>query len=327
MISGFARFSDGTVERIESTDHLAAAWAKEDAVVWVDYLEPTEADLRALKDVLGLDDASIDDCLYGEQRSRIDEFDTYMFIVLYGLVGLEDPEEFDPRKLAIFFGSRFLITVHRESLKTIHTVLERCNRGTATARSGLSRGVDQLLHMIIDGMVDKYVFIADKYEAQIETLEEASLDPSADEQVLVDSAGLRRELLRLRSLAVSQREALTPIVKGEYDYISESLEQQFSHVRDHLTQVIELVDTLREHLHGVRDNYHTALANRTNAIMKTLTIFATILLPLTFIAGVYGMNLPLWPPPDQPFSFWVVMGVMLVLGVSLLLYFQRKRWL
>ncbi len=327
MISGFARLSDGTVERIESVDDLAAAWAKEDAVVWVDYLQPTEPDLRALKDVLGLDEASLEDCLYGEQRPRIDEFDTYIFLVLYGLVGLEDPDEFDPRKLAIFFGSRFLITVHQEPLRTIHTILERSNRGAGSTRGGLSKGVDHLLHMIIDGMVDKYVFIADKYEAQLETLEDASLDPLADEQVLVDSAGLRRELLQLRSLAVSQRELLTPIVKSEYDYISESLEQQFKHVRDHLTQVIDLVDTLREQLHGIRDNYHTAVANRTNAIMKTLTIFATILLPLTFIAGVYGMNLPLWPPPDHPLSFWAVMGVMLVLGVSLLLYFRRKHWL
>ena len=244
-------------------------------------------------------------------------------MVFYGLVGLDDPSEFDPRKLAAFCGKRFLITAHREPLRTVRAVLDRCGRSTANA---LGKGIDSILYDIIDGMVDKYVVVADRYEGELERLEEQSLDPGVDEQILANSGSVRRDLLHLRSLATSQREMLTPVARGEYDYVSDSLEQRFSHVRDHLSQVIDLVDTLRERLNGIRDNYHTALANRTNAIMKTLTIFATIMLPLTFIAGLYGMNLPLWPPPEDPLSFWGVIGSMIVVAAVLLVYFRRKKW-
>ncbi len=324
MISGFALSHDGRGEPIASVEDLRRVWADENSKLWIDLEEPGEADLVALKDLVDLDPASVEDCLHGDQRPRIDEFNDYMFIVVYGLVGLDDPSEFNPRKLAAFCGKRFLITVHQEPLRTVRTVLDRCNRNAAGA---LAKGVDSILYSIIDGMVDKYVGVADRYESELEELEEKSLNPTVDERILADSATVRHDLLRLRSLATSQRELLTPVAKGEYDHVSESLEQRFSHVRDHLSQVIDLVDTLRERLHGIRDNYHTAIANRTNAIMKTLTIFATILLPLTFIAGLYGMNLPLWPPPDHPLSFWGVLLFMAAIAAVLLVYFRRKNWL
>ncbi len=324
MISGYARFHDGRGEPLASIQDLRRAWTEEESTFWADFEEPAEADLFALRDLIGLDEASVDDCLHGDQRPRIDEFKEYMFIVVYGLGGLDEPSEFNPRKLAAFCGTRFLITVHREPLRTVRTVLDRCSRNAASA---LAKGVDSILYAIIDGMVDKYVGFADRYEVQLEELEGKSLDLTVDERILADSAALRHDLLRLRSLATSQRELLTPVANGEYDYVSEALEQRFSHVQDHLSQVIDLVDTLRERLHGIRDNYHTALANRTNAIMKTLTIFATILLPLTFIAGLYGMNLPLWPPPDNPMSFWGVLLFMVVVAAVLLGYFRRKKWL
>jgi magnesium transporter len=324
MIRGFVRFSDGSVQPIASVDDLRRAWDDENARFWVDFEEPAEADLGGLRDLMHLDEASVEDCLHGEQRPRIDEFDGYMFIVLYGLVGRDDPSEFDPRKLAALCSTRFLITVHREPLRTVRTVLDRCGRNAVNA---LGKGVDSILYNIIDGMVDKYVVVADRYEGELERIEDQSLDPAVDEHILADSGNVRRDLLHLRSLATSQRELLTPVAKGEYDYVSDSLEQRFSHVRDHLSQVIDLVDTLRERLNGIRDNYNTALANRTNAIMKTLTIFATIMLPLTLIAGLYGMNLPLWPPPEHPLSFWGVLVAMVAVAAVLLVYFRRKKWL
>ena len=324
MIAGFVLFADGRAEAIASIEDVARASAAPEAVFWVDVEAPTEGDLHLLRELNHLDAGCIEDCLHGDQRPRIDEFDDYLFIVVYGLVGPEDPHEYDPRKLAAFCGGRFLITVHREALRTVRAVLDRCGRGTAQA---LEKGVDFILYNIIDGMVDKYVGVVDGYDAKLEELEEESLSPEVDGQILAECADVRHDLLRLRSLAVSQRELVTPVAKGEYDYLSESLEQRFGHVRDHLSQVIDVVDTLRERLAGVRDNYHTALANRTNAVMKTLTIFATIMLPLTFIAGLYGMNLPLWPPPDHPLSFWGVLGGMAVVAGALLYNFRRRNWL
>ena len=127
---------------------------------------------------MGLGEASLEDCLHREQRPRIDGFDDYVFIVLYGLVGLDDPSEFNPRKLAAFCGTRFLMTVHREPLRAVRTVLDRCRRN---ASGLLAKGVDSVVYSIIDGMVDKYTLVADRFESQLEQPEEKSLDPTVDE--------------------------------------------------------------------------------------------------------------------------------------------------
>jgi magnesium transporter len=323
MITGYIRKADGQATGISNLDELAGTWPAEGAALWLDCFEPDLPELQQLKDIFRLDEGSIEDCLTGEQRPRIDEFDDHIFLVLYGLIGPDD-HELDPRKLAIFCGSQFLITVHAEPLRTVQTVLGRCSKNAGQI---LASGVDFVLYQLIDGVVDRYIVVVDGYEKRIEVLEDQSLEPEVEETLLSDVAEVRRDILEVRSLAVSLRELLYPIGDGEYAYISESLEQRFSHVHDHLSQVLDAVDRCREHLGGIRDNYHTALANRTNAIMKALTLMATIMLPLSLIAGIYGMNLPLWPPPDAPLSFWAVVGSMVAIAVGLLLYFRRKHWL
>ena len=176
-------------------------------------------------------------------------------------------------------------------------------------------------------MIDNFLDLADTYESRLEELEEKSLARSVDESVLEDMLDLRRDLLELRRVAASQRELLSPLADGELDYVSEKLAQRFSHVRDHIIKAVELIDAQRERLTSVRDNYHTALVVRTNDVMKTLTIFAAVLLPLSVVAGIYGMNLPVWPSAEQPLSFWIVLAVMVAIGGGLLVYFKRRGWL
>jgi magnesium transporter len=324
MISGFARLPDGTVQAVGSVKQAAEIASRDGVVVWIDFEDPSDADLHDLGEAFQLDKAALEDCLYGEQRPRIDEYENYIFLVLYGMVGPEERDVINPRKLAAFCGARFLITAHREALRTIRTIRGRCERH---ALQLLSRSADFLLYTLIDGMVDNYLRVAEEHEMHIEALEEASLAEPIDDSILTKTVTSRRELIDLRQLAVSQRDLLAPIAKGEFDYISESLEQRFSHVHDHLTTVIEQIDGLRERLNGVRENYHAALADRTNAIIKTLTLFATVLLPLSVVTGIYGMNLWLWPSPESPIGFWGVLGAMFVLAAALLFYFRRRYWL
>src|SRR5262249_8151204 len=162
-----------------------------------------------------------------------------------------------------------------------------------------------------DLMVENYLRVAQHYEQRLDALEDQSFRPDVDAQLLSGLAELRRDLLELRRLASAQQDLLRPLMLGEYDFVSSSLSHQFQHVRDHLSQVIDTVNNLRELLGGVYQNYHSALAGRTNEIMKVLTIYTGTLLPLTVIAGIYGMNLPLWPGPENPWSFWVVLAIMI----------------
>jgi magnesium transporter len=324
MLTAFVRSADDSARQFDTVDALAEAWSKDQGAVWVDLEAPSDEELRSVGCLLHLDDAALDDCLHGEQRARIDEYDEYTFMVLYGAIGSGPDAEFQPRKLAVFCGPRFLVTVHQEPLRTIRTLRERCARHPAVT---LANGLDALLYHIIDLMVDNLVDLANKYEDRLEELEETSLASGVDASILQDVLGLRRELLELRRVAASQHELLSPLAAGEFDYISESLGPRFSHVRDHLMHVVELIDAQRERLTGVRDHYHTALATRANEIMRTLTLFAAVLLPLSVIAGIYGMNLPIWPSAESPFSFLIVVAAMMVLALGLLYYFKRRKWL
>jgi magnesium transporter len=117
------------------------------------------------------------------------------------------------------------------------------------------------------------------------------------------------------------------MAKGECDYVNTDLETRFSHVRDHLTQVVEHIERLRELLNSGRDNYHALIADRMADTVKTLTVFASVILPVSLVAGIYGMNLPVWPPSGEAWSFWVVLGAMGAIAVALLAYFRRRRWI
>jgi len=326
MFHAIARLTDGQTVHLDSSTGLAEILAHPENVVWIDYEAPTEADLQQLTSLIPLDSDAVEDCLTGEQRPRIDEFDDYIFLVLYGMPVLVDGpgEELLPRKLAAFCSQRFLITVHNEALPSISEIRERGGRNPAQLLAG---GSDEVLYCIVDRMVDRYIELIEYYEDQIEVLEERSLANELDRGLLSDGARIRAHLLDVRHLAMSQRELIRPLANGEFDYIGNDLGIGFRHIADHLAQVIELADALREQLTSIREIYHAAIATRTNEVIKTLTLFATILLPLSVIAGVFGMNFKTWPIPDHPGSFWAVIAAMLVIAGALLLYFRRKHWL
>jgi len=321
---GFALQPEKKCRPLKSLDDLAELWSREDTHFWVDLESPTDEELQRLGQIVGLDEEALDDCLHGEQQPRVDEFDDYIFLVLYGLHGLKEQDDLDPHKLAAFCGGRFLITVGRHPILSVRQVRARCGRHPENL---LAQGVDIVLFEIIDTMVDHYIRVIDRYEDRLEALEERSFETDVDEEVLEEAAEVRRDVLELRRLAVAQRHLLQPVARGEYDFVSETLSQQFSHVSDHLSQVIDTVDSLRETVVSIRDNYHSGLTRRTNEIMKVLTLYAGIMLPLTLIAGIYGMNVPLWPAPNHPLSFWGVLGAMTFVAGLMLLYFRRRKWL
>jgi magnesium transporter len=240
------------------------------------------------------------------------------------MVGPSDRYSFDPRKLAIYCGKRFVITVHRESVRAIDIVQRRIERH----QCGLLRGgPGNLLFLILDQMVDNYGLFVDHCEGEVERLEEQSLLDDGDRTILSQSGGLRSELAEVRHLAQAVDQAIGAILADDFPFMNDDIEFDFQHVREHLKAVAEFADRLRDRLNGVRDNLAFVIANRTNEIMRVLTVFASILLPMTLVAGIYGMNMPLWPNERAPESFWWVISGMFALGAGLWLFFRRKNWL
>lgn len=324
MLTAFVRHTNGETEILDSAEQLADVWNEEKVQLWIDVGEPNEAETELLKSLVQADPGTWEDCRVGDPRSRIDEHENFLFLLLYGVLGTESDQELAPRKLAIFCGAHYLITVHPKQLRSIRTLSRRYKRQPATI---LKKGAYELLHDLLDLMAINYETLVDVLNSRLEDLEDFSLQESFPRHFLAQLFPLRRQIIELRRLASAQRELLMPMANGESDFISTKLGRRFRQIRDHLTKVMERTEGLREILQGIRDNYHAAMSARTNEQMKRLTLIATILLPLSLVAGVYGMNLKTWPSDRNPYGFWGVLGLMMFLGFLLLYYFRKRDWL
>ncbi len=324
MLTGFAIDKAGTCSTISSLDQVTPLLDAGDTTFWLDFEAISEEDLFRVAALFSLDPETVEDCLAGEHRARVDEYDEQFFMLLYGVVGLGNTLELSPRKLSVFGGERYLITVHEEPHRTIAGLRDRCARHAPFV---LGKGADHLLYLIVDGMVDNYVLMAEKYEREIENLEELSLAPGFGDGIQAEIYRVRREIIDLRRVAVGMRDMLVPVARGEFEWISEGLQVRFDRVLHHILNTLDLLDGLRELLYGLRDNYHTTIAQRTNQIMKTLTVFSVILLPLTLISGVYGMNLDIWPGPGHPYAFAGVLGFMALVAAGMLVIFRLRKWM
>jgi len=314
------RQADGTFETTDSMIE-AARGLREGAHMWVDLEAPDEWTLMLLGEAFNFHPLAIEDCLHGEQRSRIDPYDGHIFMVLYGPLLNEEHVFMGSRELAIFCSAQFIVTIHHLPMQSMQNVRTRCCRDPENV---LGRGMDHLLHTIVDGVIDAYQPLLDRMETEVTGLEETALsDPEST--LLERISSLKSELLQVRRYITPLREAIGQLARGEYAFIGKNIRPYFRDVLDHLVRTTEALDLYRDQVMGARDVYMSALSQRTNEAMKTLTLFATVMMPLTLISGIYGMNFEkLWPPADHPYGFWLVIGAMVVVSGGLIYFFRRK---
>ena len=281
---------------------------------WYDISDPTSPELDELARKFGLHELQIDDTRHPPQRAKVEEPERYVFIVLKKLKSTEEVHFFD---FDIFLGPDFLITVH-----------DRCNPfldklKTVAQQNQITR-LDKLFHSIVDLIVDEYQPLLDCLADNISDIESAVLE-SPDPEVLARIFQLKRDLILFRRIAGGMREVVNAIIRREKGFVGDDLDPYFRDVYDHVVRTVELIESYRDLLTGSLDIYLSAVANRTNEVMKVLTIWGTIALPLVIITGFFGMNLKL-PWEQSPHGVWYAVGLMVASTVSVLLYFKQKKW-
>jgi magnesium transporter len=311
------------IKPIESWEALRQARNDPSVILWADFEAPTPAMLVKLDALIDLDDEALEDCLGGEPHPRVTEYADYLLLVVYGVIVPPGEVEISARRLAIFRGERFLITIHTEPSRSVAALKERLLKAADVA--GV-HGIDQWLYRLVDGMTDHYFLLIDKYEEEVEDFEERSLDGQGHRTFLGDASHIRRQLIEIRRLAAAQRSLLEPLAEGEFDYVAADLSSSFRRVVDHLSHALDRIDGLRDRLNAAVQNYNSAIAKRTNDIMRTLTVLTAIMLPLSLVAGLYGMNVPL-PASGGRGSFWGVVAIMVLLAAGMLALFRRWKWI
>jgi magnesium transporter len=294
------------------------------AVIWVDMEAPTAADERVLLDVFKFHPLTVEDCRENRHYPKVEEFEGYLYFIVHGVTADISPERFNTIELDGFLGRNYVITYHHEMFRSIDNV-KQLLRTTPVA---CQRGTAFLLHQILDQVVDYYSPVLDDFDDRIDKLEDDIFTlKRPNNMILSEIMDLKRSVLRLRRISVKQMDILQRMSRGEFALITEEMRPFYRDVYDHLVRVVDLAENYRDLISGSLEAYLSVVSNRLNEIMKVLTIFSAIMLPLTFIAGVYGMNFDNMPELHSRYGYYGVWIIMVAVAVAMLLFFKRRGWI
>jgi len=293
-------------------------------VIWVDLEAPTEADYAWLSERFQFHPLAIEDCRHGVQRPKVEEYEGYLFFVFHAITGLELKQtlSLDFVELDGFLSRRYLVTVHDEPLAIVDQLKNRVQANPSL----LARGTDDLFYILLDGCVDLYFPFLDLLDQRIDVIErDIFVRPSR--RTLLEVFNLRKAILKLRRFAGPQRDTVSLLAHREHSAIDQRTRYYLRDVVDHLIRITDTLDSYRDVVSGAADTYISQVSQRTNDIIKVLSIIATIMLPLSFLAGLYGMNFEYLPGSHHPFGFQVMLGGMAVFVAVLLAIFRWRRWI
>jgi magnesium transporter len=287
---------------------------------WLDLDQPNADDFEILRDVFGFHPLAVEDSEHFDQRSKLDDYDDFLFIVVYGAT----PDGDQLVEVHCFYSERFLITIHRDDCPAFADIRRRYRDRDKT--------IDQpslLLYRVVDGLVDSFFPILGVFDNRIDELED-QIFLRADDQQLQEIFGMKRLLVGMRKAVTPQRDTFASLMGriAELPGLAEEDERYFRDVYDHLIRISDLIDSYRDLLTGAMDVYLSTVSNRLNTVMKQLTVIATIFLPLTFITGFFGQNFG-WMVGHiggLPAFLALGLGSEIVLVVILLTFFKRRGW-
>jgi magnesium transporter len=314
-----------TVEEGFTVEQLPELLKDDKLTIWVDMEKPSEEDDRAvLSDIFNFHPLVIEDCRAERHHPKAEEFPGYIYFIMHGVTAETDSEQFITIELDFFLGRNYVVTYHHEVFRSINNVKQKVRASPVTCR----RGPAFLLYQILDQLVDYYTPVLDDFDERINKLEDTIFTlKNPDNSILEQIQNLKRSVLRLRRISQKQLNILYRISHGEFKMIDEQMLPFFRDIYDHLVRITDLSENYRDLIGGALDSYLSVVANRTNDIMKVLTIFSAIMLPLTFIAGLYGMNFDNLPELHYEYSYFIVLAVMVIVAIGMLWFFWRKGWI
>jgi magnesium transporter len=294
--------------------------------LWVDMLDPTPEEYHLVfEQVFRFHPLAIEDATQDSHIPKIDDYGSYLFAVLHTIVLGGERMDLETREMDIFLGPNYLITSHDEPRMAV----DRCWQMDFHDKHGLARGPAYLLYQLLDKQIDSYVPIIDEFEVRLEHLGDEIFRNGAGTSVNVLDQILtaKSSALRMHRILVPQRELIFRLATNDYPVVSADMRIYFRDVHDHLVRLASLAEDMRD-LAGSTIETHLALANnRMNEVIKLLTIISTIFIPLSFVAGVYGMNFEYMPELSWRYGYLFVWMIFLAIGGGLLYLFWRRGWL
>ena len=308
-------------------EDLPKLLADEENVVWLDIDAKTPEAIEKAQDILlnvfKFHYLTVEDCIETRNQPKVESFPNYLYFIVHGVKNETNSANFVTKELDGYLGKNFVVTFHNENFTSIDNV-KRQIRATPFA---CERGAAYLLHQILDQLVDLYMPVVDDFDIAINSLEDrVFLMKKGSNLLLEEIMDLRRSVARLKRISSRQLDVLYRLSHGEFPQIDANILPFYRDVHDHLLRISDLSENYRDLVSSLFDIHFAVTANKTNEVMKVLAVFSSIMLPLSVIAGIYGMNTPL-PDSNNPNSFWHIVAAMILFASVLLIYFWRKGWI
>jgi magnesium transporter len=328
MIRSLYRARDGQLRTPLQPDELAMVLQDTGGLLWLDLAgEPPEACAPILRETFGFHPLAVEDALEETHVPKVDDWGEYIYLVLHAVIF--DPQGDEPlhtRELDLFFGRNYLVTYQAQPIAAVDRVWTACQRD----ERHLQRGAEHLLYLVADELVADYMPVVEGMDEAIDQIEDEIFD-SPGPSLLARIFTFKRALLRLRRILMPQRETLNKLARGDYGVIDPEARVFFRDVYDHLVRLHDITEGLRDLVGGALDTYLSVVSNRMNEVMKTLTVITTLFMPISFLAGFFGMN---FFQPTAPKDAWtshpafVLMIVsMILVPAGMYLWMRKRAWM
>ena len=306
---------------VESDDFSSFKAEPKKGLVWLDFFNASETELDGLAEILNLHPVTRAELSRPSNRPKLADYDRYLSLTIHVPRGhLDEPHS---HEIDIVVGANWIVTVHEQKIKGLLSGQELCRNKPQL----FTKSSDLLLQEILDALLSSFTPLLDWLDDRIAHLEDAVIAGKSTKKTLPRIAELRSAVSGIRRTLMPQREVLLNLSRKEIPLIASQNKVYFGDLYERLMQNADMIDRLRDSLSHLMELYMSQTSQRLNQIMKVLTLWATIFLPLTFLTGLWGMNFAFMPELLQPWGYWAALGLMAAVAVVMIIYFKKKRWL
>jgi magnesium transporter len=293
---------------------------------WINIERPRQVDLAWLQERFDFHALDYEDVVSRNQRPKVDEYDDYLFIVLHFPRYDKQVGRLNAAELDLFVGPDYLITVQNEPLQPIEYLFERCRTNEELRESLFSKGPGYLLYKIVDDCVDASFPMLRKIGNKLERIEEEIFEGDNSADVVRDISNVKQEIINFRKIVRPQRPAIADLERNKARYMADDLDIYFEDINDASERIWDMLENYKEVVEALEDTNEAQIAHRTNETFRVLTAISVIVLPLTLVASIWGMNVGV-PGEQDTTAFWEIVVAMLVLLGGMAYYFRRRGWL
>jgi magnesium transporter len=294
-------------------------------LTWIHVDAPRAAQAHELAERFGWHDLDVEDVLSKRQRPKIDEYPDYLFAVLHFPRYDKQVQRLNAAELDLFLSGEYLVTLPNAELLPLTRLFRRCEEDDALREQLFTKGSGRLLYEVLDDLFDYCFPILDKIGHKLDTIEDEMFE-GRSEEIVRDISNVKQEIISYRKIIKPERSTLRVLERHVERFLPEELDLYFDDIVDATERIWDLLDNYKEVVDGLEQTNESVISHRQNEVLRVLTVFSVILLPLTLITGIFGMNTR-FPGFDTATAFWVVVGVMVTTALGLIAFFRYKRWL